>query len=150
GKPSEALVVLRQPAAQQAPAVERLLAEAYAWRRAGDPFKAMRLYAQAIQAAPGNQGVRLEAAEVLQGLGAPYGAATVAGTTTPAIAADQAASMVRWGAQVRSSDPAHRFDGTDAAIARLDQLLAALPPSPAEAAMRRRLRLDRMVALRDR
>jgi tetratricopeptide (TPR) repeat protein len=28
--------------------------------------------------------------------------------------------MVRWGAQVRSSDPAHRFDGTDAALARLD------------------------------
>ena len=28
--------------------------------------------------------------------------------------------MVRWGAQVRSSDPARRFDGTDAALARLD------------------------------
>ena len=42
--------------------------------------------------------------------------------------------MVRWGAQVRSSDPARRFDGTDAALARLDQLLAALPPPPAEAA----------------
>jgi biofilm PGA synthesis protein PgaA len=150
GKSAEALAVLRQPAAQRAPAVERLLAEAYAWRRAGDPFKAMRLYAEAIQATPANQGVRLEAAEVLQGMGAPYGAAAVAGTVTPAIAADQAAAMVRWGAQVRSADPAHRFDGTDAAIARLDQLLAALPPPPAEAAMRRRLRLDRLVALRDR
>jgi biofilm PGA synthesis protein PgaA len=38
--------------------------------------------------------------------------------------------------------------GTDAAIARLDRLLAASPPPPAAA--RRRLRLDRLVALRDR
>jgi biofilm PGA synthesis protein PgaA len=150
GKPAEALAVLRGPAAQRAPPVERLLAEAYAWRRAGDPFKALRVYGQAIQAAPGNAGVRQEAAGVLQDLGAPYGAAIVAGTTTPAIAADQAAAMVRWGAQVRGSDPAHRFEGTDAAIARLDQLLAGLPPPPGEAAMRRRLRLDRLVALRDR
>ena len=32
--------------------------------------------------------------------------------------------MVRWGAQVRPPDPARRFDGTDAALARLDALLA--------------------------
>src|SRR5262245_47448138 len=42
GKSAEALQILRQPAAQRAPAVERLLAEAYAWRRAGEPFKATR------------------------------------------------------------------------------------------------------------
>jgi biofilm PGA synthesis protein PgaA len=149
GRPAEALEILRQPAAQRAPPVERLLAEAYAWRRAGDPFKAMRVYAEAIKAAPANQGMRVEAAAVLQDMGAPYGAAAIAGST-PAIAADQAAAMVRWGAQTRPSDPAHRFDGTDAALARLDALLAALPLPPAESAMRRRLRLDRMVALRDR
>ena len=43
----------------------------------------------------------------------------------------------RWcdGARTRGhSDPAHRFDGTDAAIARLDRLLAALPRRPADAA----------------
>jgi biofilm PGA synthesis protein PgaA len=148
GKSTEALAILRQPAAQRAPPVERLLAEAYAWRRAGDPFKAMRAYSDAIKAAPANPGVRVEAAGVLQDMGAPFGAEVIAGTRTPSIAADQAAAMVRWGAQVRSSDPARRFDGTDAALARLDQLLAALPP--AEAGLRRRLRLDRMVALRDR
>ena len=150
GKSAEALTILRQPAAQRAPALERLLAEAYAWRRAGDPFKAMRAYSEAIKAAPSNPGMRVEAAGVLQDMGAPFGAAVMAGTTTPSIAADQAAAMVRWGAQVRSSDPAHRFDGTDAALGRLDQLLAGLLPPPTEAALRRRLRLDRMVALRDR
>jgi biofilm PGA synthesis protein PgaA len=150
GKSAEALAILRQPAAQRAPPVERLLAEAYAWRRAGDAFKAMRVYGEAIKAAPDSKGVRAEAASVLQDMGAPFGAEIIAGASTPSIAADQAAAMVRWGAQVRSSDPARRFDGTDAAIARLDQLLAGLPPPPAEAGLRRRLQLDRMVALRDR
>src|SRR5262245_41234141 len=49
GKSAEALAILRQPAAQRAPP-----AEAYAWRRAGDPFKAMRVYGEAIKAAPAN------------------------------------------------------------------------------------------------
>lgn len=150
GKTTEALAVLREPAARRAAPVERLLAEAYAWRRAGDPFRAMRVYSEAIRATPANRGVRIEAAGVMQDLGAPYGAEIVAGTRTPEIAADQAAAKVRWGTQTRSPDPARRFDGIDAALAELDRQLAALPPPPADAALRRKLRLDRMVALRDR
>ena len=145
----EALAILSQPTALHAPPVDRLLAEGYARRRAGDPYQALAAYTEALKLAPANQELRTEMASVLQGEGAPYGAAEIAGTTPP-IAADQAAAMVRWGAQVRSSDPRHRFEGTDAALARLDGLLAALPPPPAQAAARRQLRLDRLVALRDR
>ena len=58
--------------------------------------------------------------------------------------------MVRWGAQVRS--PTRRAASTaPMPPSRVStQLLAALPPPPAEAGLRRRLRLDRLVALRDR
>ena len=149
GRPKEALDVLSQPDAQRAPPVERLLAEGYAWRKAGDPYKALSAYTDALKLAPVNKEARTNAAALLQAQGGPYGAAALAGTTRP-YAVDQAGAMVRWGSDTRPSNPAQRFDGTDAAIARLDRLLAALPPPPAETATRRRLRLDRLVALRDR
>lgn len=151
GKPEEALAILRQPAAAAADPVERLSAEGYAWRRAGDLQKALKAYAAALAYAPADAGLRAEAAAVLRQSGGPFGAAAVAGHPTLATEADEAASMVQWGAQLRDeSRPAQRFDGTDAALARIDALLQALPPPPAEAALRRRLRLDRLVALRDR
>ena len=149
GRADEALEILRQPAVSRAPPVERLLAEAYAWRRKGDAYKALSLYADAVQLAPANQEARAEMATILRQMGAPRAAAEVT-TRTPPIAADEAAAMVRWGAEVRPSDPAGRFDGTDAALARLDSLLADLPPPPEAMELRRRLRLDRLVALRDR
>ena len=149
GHPKEALEVLSRPEVQNAPPLERLLAEGYAWRKAGDPYKAMSAYTDALALAPANEEARTASAGVLQAQGGAYGAAAIAGNTAP-YAADEAAEMVRWGTDTRASDPAHRFDGTDAAIAQLDKLLAALPPQPAAAAVRRRLRLDRLVALRDR
>ncbi len=149
GRPKEALEILGRPEAQRAPPVERHLAEGYAWRRAGDPYKALSAYTDALKLVPANEEARTSAAALLQAQGGPYGAAAIAGTSRP-YAADQAAAMVRWGTDIRPSDPAQRFVGTDAAIARLDGLLAALPRTPAEAAARRRLRLDRLVALRDR
>ena len=109
----------------------------------------MSAYTDALKLAPDNAEARSSAAELLHAQGGAFGAAALAGSEAP-YAADEAAAMVRWGEQTQPSDPARRFEGTDAAIARLDKLLAALPPSPANAAERRRLRLDRLVALRDR
>ena len=146
GRTDEALAILRQPAASRAPPVERLMAEAHAWRRAGDPLKALHLYTEAITLSPANAAAKNEAAGILASVNAPFGAAALAGAT-PAIAAHQAAAMVRHG-EMDPGDPARRFDGTDAALARIDTLLGGLPP--AETALRRRLRLDRLVALRNR
>jgi biofilm PGA synthesis protein PgaA len=147
GRPKEALEILSRPEAKNVPPLERHLAEGYAWRRAGDPYKAISAYTDALKLAPANEEARNAAAALLQAQGGGFGAAALAGTTAP-YAADQAAAMVRWGTDTRPTDPAQRFDGTDAAIARLDKLLAERPPPPA--ALRRRLRLDRLVALRDR
>ncbi len=144
GRPAEALEILAGGEAQQAPLLERRLAEGYAWRRAGDPFKALSAYTDALRLAPESEEARVAAAALLQAQGGAYGAAALAGAGAPYVA-DEAAAMVRWGSDTQPSDPAHRYDVTDAAIARLDQLLSA-----SSGDMRRRLRLDRLVALRDR
>jgi biofilm PGA synthesis protein PgaA len=144
---AEALAVLRTPAALRAPPIERLMAEGYAYRRAGNIGAALKAYGEAIRLSGGNPGVRREAAGVLIDAGAPFGAAAVAGESPP-IAAQQAGAMVRWGGDIRPPEPERRFAGTDAALARLDALLAARPP--AEKGLRRQLRIDRLVALRDR
>lgn len=152
GQTDEARAVLALPAARRAPPVEQLMAEAYAWRRAGDAPRALALYAEAARLAPADRGIASERAGTMLGLGAPYGAELIAGPT-PAIEADKAAAMVRWGKELRTDLPttaARRHAGTDAALARLDALLAQLPPPPEAAGLRRKLRLDRLVALRDR
>ena len=147
GHTAEALEVLRTPAATRAPPIERLLAEGYAYRRTGQSAAALNAYGEAVRLSRGNHGVRNEAAGVLLDIGAPFGAAAIAGATQP-IQAHQASAMVRWGTQLHPLDPARRFDATDAALAKLDVLLASLPADEKE--LRRRLRLDRLVALRDR
>jgi biofilm PGA synthesis protein PgaA len=147
GRSGEALALLRSPAAAGARPVERRLAEAYAHRRAGDRVAALRAYADAMALDPTNDEARREQGAILSDLGGPYGAAAIDPARSTS-AAERAAALVRWGAAIRGPDPARRFDGTDAALARLDGLLAATPAS--DAALRRRLRLDRLVALRDR
>jgi biofilm PGA synthesis protein PgaA len=139
--------VERLPAPPEMPAVQRLMAEGEAKRRDRDLFGALAAYTAAMKLAPADPEPRREAAAVMIALGGPHGAAMIAGMT-PTIAAAQAAAMTRWGVEVRLPDPARRFDGTDAALARLDALLAS--DAAHDAALRRRLRLDRMVALTSR
>src|SRR5215471_9337219 len=81
GHTTEALEVLRSPAAMRAPPVERLTAEGYAYRRAGQTAAALKAYGEAIRLSRGNQGVRNEAAGTLLDVGAPWGAAEIAGAT---------------------------------------------------------------------
>ncbi len=138
---------VERPAAATPRPVQRLMAEGDAHRKARDLFAALAAYTAAIKLAPTDPAPRREAAAVMIELGGPHGAAMIAGET-PKVAAAQAAAMVRWGAEVQVPDPARRFEGTDAALARLDALLASTPV--AEVDLRRRLRLDRMVALADR
>lgn len=125
--------------------VERLLAQGYAYRRAGDRFAALKAYAAAARIAPGNREAARETAAVLTELGAPHAAERFGGAST-SIEAGKAAAMVRWGEDVKPRDPARRFERTDEAIARLDALLQ----TTTDPDIRRRLRDDRIVALRDR
>ena len=139
--------VERPAAAVPAPTVRRLMAEGDARRKAGDHFAALAAYTAAIKLAPTDPAPRREAAAVMIALGGPHGAAMIAGDS-PTVAAAQAAAMVRWGIKVQGPDPARRFDGTDAALLRLDALLASTLPEDVD--LRRQLRLDRLVALAER
>jgi biofilm PGA synthesis protein PgaA len=126
--------------------LERKLAEAYALRRGGRSIEALKAYMDALRMAPENAEAREAVAGLLREVGGPSGAAALADGSLP-LQADQAAAMVRWGGEIHPGDPARRYDGTDAALTELDRLIAAASSDPA---LRRRLRLDRMVALRDR
>ena len=155
GRSDEALRLLSGPAAAGAAPAERKLAEAHALRRGGRPMEALRAYMDALRLDPGSRAARDESASLLREIGAPNAAAALVDAAPPTatgaarlpLRADQAAAKVRWGADIRSSDPRERFAGTDAAIADLDRLIAAAEGDPV---LLTRLRLDRMVALRDR
>jgi len=124
--------------------VERLMARGHAYRRSGDRFAALRAYA-AARLLPGNREATRGTAAVLTELGAPHAAERFGGTS-PSIEAAKAAALVRWGEDVKPRDPARRFDGTDKAMTRLDALLQ----TTTDPDVRRRLRNDRIIALRDR
>lgn len=156
GRGDEALAVLASPAAARAPIMERLLAQGYAARRANRLFDAIRYYGDAMRRDPTNAEARTAMQGLLTTLRAPWGAAAIAAPPAspesmlrkqPApLAADMAAAELRWGAVDQPYDRAHRFDGTDRALANIDRLLAANPTG----AVATQLRLDRIVALRDR
>jgi biofilm PGA synthesis protein PgaA len=150
GRADEALAVLDGPGARRAPQTERLLARGYAQRRANRPFDALRDYATVANRDPADREAREAVQSILRGLRAPHAAARFASDPPPLpLAADMAASEIRWGEQDQPYDPRRRFDGTDRALAHLDALIAAAQ-AEGNAALVTSLRLDRMVALHDR
>jgi biofilm PGA synthesis protein PgaA len=159
GRADQALETLASPAAARAPDVERKRAEAYALRKAGRPLDALRVYMDALRLDPADRGLRAEAASLMREIGAPNGAAALVDLSPPAetgaarlaLSADQAGSQVRWGGDIRPRDPARRFDDTNAALARIDQLIAeAKATQDVSPDVLSHLRFDRLVALRDR
>lgn len=154
GQAAEALALLRGAAGRRATPRERLLAEGYAQEALGKPFEALGAYGRALRMDPANRAARDATSGLMRTLNAPWGAAAIVDAPPPIqqgaarlpLAAQQAGAMVRWGAQAAPEEPTRRFEGTDAALARLDALLAEDPPPD----LRRRIRMDRVVALRDR
>jgi tetratricopeptide (TPR) repeat protein len=99
--------------------------------RAGDLYAALRYYGDASRQLPEDPELKKATAGVLVRLGAPYAASSVLGQPDPGLEAQKAGLMVRWGDQVRPPEPELRFVATDAALRRLDGLIAeALAAQP--------------------
>ena len=140
----------RFPGSAEWPLATRLI-EGGAALEAGDSFAALRAYLAARQLAPDDTGLQSEVSGILVRLGAPFAAGLHAAGRDPGIEAREAAALVNQATTIPALDPAHRFDRIDAALARLESLLAtARAASPQDDGLVRRLRSDRVVALRDR
>ena len=156
--------------------VQRQPADAEHWLALGnaalgepgaEPYLALRAYLQALKLQPGRADVVAAASAVLQGLGAPFGAAlqwtspmgapasatpTVTAITAPLeLRVAQAGRQVRWATQLEAPSVARRFEAIDAALAQIDRLLIEHHATPgAEPALRTALRFDQLVAQRHR
>jgi len=119
--------------------------------RSGDLFTALREYGTARSRLPDDPLLASATAGVLARVGAPHAAAAALAKADPGLEAQKAGLMVRWGADIRPLDPARRYEETDAALARLDSLIAeAAAAKTPDSGLLTRLRRDRAVALRDR
>jgi biofilm PGA synthesis protein PgaA len=142
--------VSRFPQSAEWPLARRMI-EGGAALEAGDSFAALRAYLEARQLAPDDTYLQSEVSGILVRLGAPFAAGQQAARRDPGIEARQAAALVNQATAVSASDPTHRFDRTDAALARLESLVAeSRAVSPPDDGLITRLRGDRVVALRDR
>ena len=140
----------RFPESAEWPLAARL-AEAGAALEAGDSYAALRAYLAARLLAPDDDRLRREVSGILVQVGAPFAAGLHAAGRDPGIEARQAAALVNQATAIPSLEFAHRFDRIDAALARLDSLLAdARAAAPPDDGLIVRLRSDRVVALRDR
>ena len=151
GNTKEAVALLEPWAANQPEDAEIWLALGYASLRGKDRFGTLRAYGQALRFQPENREAMGAMAGVLAELGAPTAAARYLNPVPMAVQASQAGELVRWGHDVTPPDPRRRFEGTDKALARLDQLLAQARASrKPDHGLIIRLRRDRVLALRNR
>lgn len=113
------------------------LALGYASMRAGDFAAARRNYSEALRLQPNNR----EAARAIADLRA----------ASLRLRADEAAALIRRGESYAPRDPRRRFDLTDAALKRLDNLLREVRSSPnPDREFILRLRRDQVKAIRNR
>ncbi|HSI14868.1 MAG TPA: poly-beta-1,6 N-acetyl-D-glucosamine export porin PgaA [Chthoniobacter sp.] len=151
GRSGEARTLLEPWAATQPDDAEIWLALGYAALREGDRFGILRAYGHALRFQPENREAMAAMSGVLVHLGAPTATALYQRPVSIASQASQAGELVRWGHDVSPYDPRRRFEGTDKALARLDQLLAqASAARKPDQGLVTRLRRDRVVALRNR
>src|SRR6185312_13319 len=140
----------RFPSSVEWPIAARL-AEAGAALQAGDSFAALRAYLAARLLAPDDERLRRDVSGILVRSGAPFAAGLHAAARDRGIEARQASALLNQATAIPALDPVHRFDRIDAALARLEALLAdARGDSPPDEGLVIRLRSDRVVALRDR
>jgi biofilm PGA synthesis protein PgaA len=151
GRAAEAVAWMRSQVQRRPSDAEHWIALGNAAAALPDPFLALRAYGQAQRLAPQHRGAAEASAGVLQGLGAPYGAALQLADVPLALRVDQAGRQVRWATQLDPPSPARRFERIDAALAGVDRLLAEVAATPkADPALQRQLQRDRVVALRHR
>ncbi len=132
--------------------VEIWLARAYLAESEGDAMRALTAYQRALDVAPGNRTAARGRILTLAALGAPERATELAGASPgllddgerQRVAGAKAAAWVRFG-PLPTTDPAHRFDATDRALALLDAQRGDLA---GDALLRNRY--DTLVALHDR
>ncbi len=135
-----------------------LMAAGYAAMALDQPVEALRRYDQALELAPQDKEAARARILAIERMGAPHQALALA-EASPGLVTDEeqhrlegsdAAELVRFGSLEPESE-AKRFAVTDAAIARLDALIAhfaAAGDAAKDDLMR--ARLDRMIAYRDR
>lgn len=130
---------------------EAWLARGYAARSMKQPYAAMRAYAEVRRLQPDNAEATRELQQILLELRAPHAAGSLSASPAAEIRGRQAASMVRWGADVPADEGQDRFATTDAAILRLENLISETRKrNPGNADLLRMLERDRAVALRNR
>lgn len=154
GRTDKALVLGRELATLHPDNPEILLGLGWVHRYRKEHLESIRLCDRLLALQPGNTGAKRLRLVSVADLGAPFLALQEAEKEPGVLSvdelrrirADRDSRAVLWG-ELPPPTPAERFDATDRAVALLD---ADMADFPSDAPARRRVRLDRLVALRDR